>query len=130
MDEASDFKFGNQLGFAKSHYLIQPEEKVCGLGPGELPEIWGFLFNINATAEASDFKFGTQLVFAKAHHKMAPGGKIEGGLWLGMLPNILGFPKIFLQRLGLATSNLACSWGLPRPIMKSHEEERVDMALG
>jgi len=28
MDEASDFKFGKQLAFAKSQYLIPPEEKV------------------------------------------------------------------------------------------------------
>jgi len=28
IDEASDFKFGMQLGFAKAHHLIQLEEKV------------------------------------------------------------------------------------------------------
>jgi len=27
-DEASDFKFGMQLGFAKAHHLIPLEEKV------------------------------------------------------------------------------------------------------
>jgi len=42
----------------------------CGLGLSELPELWGFPFNISATAEASDFKFGTQLGFAKAYHKI------------------------------------------------------------
>jgi len=36
-----------------------------GSGLGELPEIWGFPFNISATAKASDFKFGTQLEFAR-----------------------------------------------------------------
>ena len=61
-------------------------------GLGKLPEIWGFLFNISATAEASDFKFGTQLEFAKAHHKITPRGKSGHGLGLGELPNILGFP--------------------------------------
>ena len=31
--EASDFKFGTQLGFANSHHKIHPEEKVsAGLG--------------------------------------------------------------------------------------------------
>jgi len=29
-----------------------------------------------------------------------------------------------LQRLGLATSNFAGRWGLPRPIIKSHAEEK------
>jgi len=38
--------------------------------------MWGFPFNITATAEVSDFKFGKQFVFAKAHHKMTPGGKL------------------------------------------------------
>ena len=38
----------------------------CGLGLGELPEIWSFPFNISGTAESSDFKFGTLLGFAKA----------------------------------------------------------------
>jgi len=67
--------------------------KKCGHGPGlgELPEIWGFPFNISATAEASDFKFGTQLGFAKAHYKIAPKGKSKGGLGLGELLKILGF---------------------------------------
>jgi len=27
IDEASDFKFGMQLGFAKAHHHISPEEK-------------------------------------------------------------------------------------------------------
>jgi len=28
IDETSDFKFGTQLGFAKAHHQIPPEEKV------------------------------------------------------------------------------------------------------
>jgi len=101
----------------------------CGPGPRELPEIWGFPFNIFATAAVSDFKFGTQLGFAKAHHKIPPRKK-EGvwfydGPWLcaGELPKSLGSSIIFLQRLGLATSNIARSWGLPRLIIKSHAKK-------
>jgi len=30
-----------------------------------------------------------------------------------------------MQRVGLATSNLARGWGLPRPIIQSHAEERM-----
>jgi len=60
-------------------------------------------------AEASDFKFGTQLAFAKAHHKITPRGKSGPGLGLGELPQFWAPPIIFLQRLGLATSNLARS---------------------
>jgi len=92
----------------------------------ELPEIWGFPFNIFATAEASDFKSGTQLGLVKAHHKIIPRGKSGSGYELGELPKIMGSPVIFLQLLGLATSNLVRRWGLPRPIIKSHAEERVD----
>jgi len=68
-----------QKPIIKSH----PEEKlgVHGPGVGKLPKIWGFPFNISATAEASDFKFGTQLGFAKSHHKITPREKV--GVALG-----------------------------------------------
>ena len=89
-----------------------------GPGLGELPEIWGFPFNISAMIEVSDFKFGAQLGFAKAHHVITARGKSEGILGLEELLKILVFPIIFLQWLGLATSNLASSWGLSRPIIK------------
>jgi len=76
MAEASDFKFGMQLGFAKSHHKITPVGKSArGPGLGELPKILESPFNISATAEASDFKFGIQLGVAKAHHKITPRGK-------------------------------------------------------
>jgi len=89
-----------------------------------------FPFNISAMAEASDFKFGTQLGFAKARHKITLRGKSPIGLRLGELPKILGSPIIFLQRLGLPTLNFSHGCGLPRPIIKSHAEERVGVALG
>ena len=92
----------------------------CGHGLGEVPKMSGSLFNISATAEDSDFKFNTQLGFAKAHQKSTPRGKSGCGLGLVELPRIVGFPLIFLQRLELATSNLVHSFGLPRPIIKSH----------
>jgi len=59
---------------------------------GQLPKIWGFSFNISATAEASNFKIGMPLGFAKAHHKITPRGKRGSGLALEELFNILGFP--------------------------------------
>jgi len=42
----------------------------------------------------------------------------------------LGFPYNISATAGLATSNLARSWGLPKPIIKSHAAEREGMALG
>jgi len=47
IDEASDFKFGMQLGFANAHHHLPLEENV-GPGLGKLPNIWGFPFNISA----------------------------------------------------------------------------------
>jgi len=50
--EASDFKFGVQLGFAKAHHKI-PRRRKRGRGPGlgEFPKIWGFPFKIYAMAD-------------------------------------------------------------------------------
>jgi len=76
--------------------------------------------------EASDFKFGTQLEFAIKSHQKKSGCGPE----LGALAKIRGCPLVFLQRLKLATSNLVDSLGLPRPIIKSHPEEKVGVALG
>ena len=71
--EASDFKFGMQIGFAKGHHKITPRGKSgCGPVLGKLPKILGFPFNISARAVASDFKFGTRLGFAKPIIKSPP----------------------------------------------------------
>jgi len=77
IDEACDFRFDMQLGFCQGPSSNLTRRKSgCGPGLGELSEIWGFPFNISATAEASDFKFGTQLGFAKTHHKLTSRGKV------------------------------------------------------
>jgi len=79
---ARDFKFGAQLGFAKTHHKITRRRKgKHSPRLGEHPNIWGFPFNIYTMAEARQFKFGTQLGFAKAHHKTTPRGKV--GVALG-----------------------------------------------
>jgi len=75
-------------------------------------------------AEASDFKFCIRLGFAKGHYR-----KSGRGPGLVELREILGFPLIFLQRMKIATTKLAGWWGLPRPIVKSHPEEKEGMAL-
>jgi len=55
-----------QLGVCQgpSSNLIR-RKSGCGSGLKELPEIWGFPFNISATAEDSDFKFGILLGFPR-----------------------------------------------------------------
>jgi len=82
--------------------------------------------------EASDFKFGTQLEFAKAHHQIPLKEKVGVALVYGSSPKFGASPLIFLQRMRmkLATSNLVQYLGLPRPIIKSHLEEKVGGALG
>jgi len=123
--EASDFKFGTQLVFAKDHHKITPRTKSRGgFGPGELPKILEFLYNISATAGASDFKFGALLWFAKAHHKITRRRKGGRGPELGELPIFGGSPSIFIQWLKLLTSNLVHSLGLPRPNVQPHPEEK------
>ena len=88
MSEASEFKFGMQLGFAKAHHKITSRgksERFPGLR--ELPKILRSPFNISATAEVKDFKFGMRLGFDKAHHKITPGETNGRG------PGLREFPK-------------------------------------
>jgi len=77
--EASDYKFGMRLGFAKGCHKITPKSGR-GHGLGEPPKISVFPFNIFATAEASVFKFGMLFGFSKAHHKITPRGKVGAAL--------------------------------------------------
>jgi len=92
----------------------------------QAPENFGFPCNISATAGTSDFKFGSLLGFGKAHHKITPRRKDGHGPGLGELPKIWGLSSIFTQWLKLAALNLVNSLRLPRLIIKSYTEEKVD----
>jgi len=84
MAEASDFKFGTQLGFVKAHHKIIPIGKSRhGLGLGELPNnfVVPLQYLHNGWSSWRDFKFGTQLGFAKDHHKTTARGNV--GMALG-----------------------------------------------
>jgi len=108
--EAIDFKFDTQLGFAKDHHKITPIGKSGhGLGPGELPKMLWFHFNMYTMAEARDFKFGKQLGFAKPHHKRRQS-KSGRDHELEKLPYIWGSHLIFLQRprCPLSVSGASC----------------------
>jgi len=48
--------------------------------------------------------------------------------WASGAPQHLGSP-LFLLRLKVATSKFTGWWGLPRPIIKSHPEEKEGVAL-
>ena len=89
--EASDIKFGTQLGVDEGHYKITPREKSGrGLGLGKLSKILGFPFNICETAENSDFKIGNLVGFAKAHRKILPRKK-RAWTCAREAPKLLGF---------------------------------------
>jgi len=129
--EASDFKFGTQLGFAKAHHKTTPIGKSgCGLGLGELIKILGFPYNISAMAEASNFKIGIGWGFTKAHHKITHQRKVDADLGQRSSPKLWGSPLIFVRRLKLATSTLACSRCLRWPTIKPHPKEKVGVAIG
>jgi len=84
----------------------------------------GFPFNISATTEHSDFRIGRHVGFAKAITKSHPEEKVNMVMGYGKSLKFWGSPLIFLQRLKLAISNLVCSLGFLRPIIKSHAEEK------
>ena len=70
-----------------------PTRRKSGRGPklAELPEIWGFSFNISATDEASDFTFGIHLSLLRPIIKSHPEEK-WGWPWARGAPRNLGFP--------------------------------------
>jgi len=114
----------HSLGLPRPIIKSHPDKKVGWPWTKEVPQNFGFPYNISATAGACDFKFGTQLGFAKAHDKITRIRKGRHFPGLGELPKICGFLSIFTQWLKLATSNLVYTFGLPRPIIKSHPEEK------
>ena len=62
--EASNFKFGTQLGFGTSLPKNNVLHQNCrGSGPGEHPKIIWDPLCIFATVEANNFKLGTQIGF-------------------------------------------------------------------
>jgi len=70
------------MGLVKIHHKITRRKKGGhGPGLGELPNIWGFPFNIHAMSDTSHFKFGIRLGFAKPYHKITPTGKVGVALY-------------------------------------------------
>jgi len=72
-------------------------------------------------AKAGDFNFGTKLGFVKAHDEMSHRRKsgLDMVLYYRSFPKFCGFSFIFVQRLKLAISNLACGWVSLRPTIIS-----------
>ena len=73
--EASNFKFGTQLGFGASLAKTTLRTKIGGARG----KMWDFL-RISATVKASNFKFGIQIGFGTSLLKTTFKAKIGGGL--------------------------------------------------
>jgi len=68
--------------------------------------------------------------FTKDHHKIAPrrkDGRVPG---LRKLPKILGISFNISATAEASDFKFGMQVGFPRPIMKSHPEEKVGVALG
>ena len=89
--EASDFKFGMQIGISKAHYKITPKGK-SGRGPGlgKLTKIRGFpsifLQRLKLATSYLVCSLGLPRAIIKSHQK---SGRGHG---LGEIPKILEFP--------------------------------------
>ena len=94
--EASERKFGVQLGFVKNYHKIIRRRKM-GRGPG------------------------LRFPFAKAHHKITPIGKSENGLGLGKLPKILWFHFNIYTMAEVRDFKFGAQLG---PTIKPHPEEK------
>ena len=74
------------------------------------------------------FVFGWGLPSPVSNHTKTKNGCGPG---LGELPKISRFPfNIFVATAELETLNLVHSLGLPKPIIKSHPEEKVGAGWG
>ena len=98
--EASNFKFGTQLGFgtslAKNNVY---DQNWRGSGPREhAKKMWEPLL-VSAAVEANNFKFGTHIGFGTCLPKMTFRTKIGGSLGQGSIQTKFGTPYVFLQPL-------------------------------
>ena len=106
-DEASDFKFVTQLGFAKAHHKISSRrESGRGSWIRKLPKILGFPFNISATVEDDDFKFGVPRPNTKSHSEESGPGP-----WLEELSEVWGF---FLNMAGASNFKIGKQLGFAK----------------
>ena len=96
--EASNFKFGTQLGFGMLTKKQRFGPKLAGVwARGASKKNWDPL-SIFATVEASNFKFGTQLGFETSLPKNNVLDQNSRGSGPGSIQKKLGPPKYFCNR--------------------------------
>ena len=96
--EASNFKFGTQVGFGTSLPKNDVQDQNWRWsGLGEHQKNWDSLL-ISATVEASNFKFTTQLGFVTSLPKNNDLDQNWRGFGLGEHPKKFGTPTYFCNR--------------------------------
>ena len=127
--EASNFKFGTQIGFGTSLPKNVLDHNWRGSGPGEHPKkIWDSR-NIFATVEASNFKLGTQIGFGTSLPKNVLDHNWRG-FGPGKQPKKFGTPYVFLQPLKPVASNLVHKLGLALAYQKTTFWTKIGGGLG
>ena len=128
--EASNFKFGTQIGFGTNLPKTTFWTKIGGgSGPREhRNKIWDPL-RISATVEANNFEYGTQIGFGTTLAKKHLRPKLEG-VWARDHPEKFGTPYLFMQPLKLATSNLVHNLGLGLAYQKTTFWTKIGGDLG
>jgi len=122
--EASDLKFVMQFGFSKAHYKITPREK-SGPGLGKLPKIGGYpLIFLQRLKLATSRLAGRWALPAKAHNKNPTQKKSMRDHRLGELSKMLRFSFYISATAEASDFKFAVQLGLPKPIIKSHPEEK------
>jgi len=111
--EASNFKFGTQLGFGTNLPKNKDlDQNWRGSGPGEHPKKCGtpyvFLQPFKIATSNLVHKMGSGVVYQKTTFRT----KIGGGLGQGSIQTKFGTPYVFLQPLKLTTSNVVHKLGL------------------
>ena len=119
--EASNFKFGTQLGFVtslpKNNVL---DHKWQGSGPGEQPKKFGTPYVFLQPLKPATTNLVHKLGLALAYQKTTFWSKIGGGLGQGSSPKKFGTPYAFLQPLKPAASNLVHRMGLALAYQKNN----------
>jgi len=103
------------LGLPRPITKSHQKKNACGSGLGELPKIWGFPFNISATAEASklwfcDAPWQTQTASKIWEEKLAEAGE---------LPKNLGFP------CNISATAEACDFKIGTPLVFAEVHHKI-----
>jgi len=129
--EASNFKFGTQLGFGTSLPRNNDlDQNWSGSGPREHPKKFGTSYVFLQSLKLVTSNLVHNLRLGLAYQKQRFGPKLAGVLARGASEKKCGTPYIFLQPLKLATSNLVHKLGLGLAYQKTTFRTKIGGGLG